>query len=165
MFEVDKPRRFHYEPRFYDPEKERWEALKKKHADEQKRAEFLAAEEQKQAVEDDDLAYFQQRVRDIASDNRKQPSRLGWRDLFRKRKMPTFNPQFHHAPTADTTVNPDSDASDISLTEKYRLSKRQIKIKRRFDMGDTEYMKPVSGSKIILYTFLVFLLVTLILRF
>ena len=32
MFEVEKPRRFHYTPRFYDPEKEKWEALKKKYA-------------------------------------------------------------------------------------------------------------------------------------
>lgn len=163
MFEVDKPRKFHYEPRFYDPEKERWEALKKKHADEQKRNELLsAAEKQPRTAEGDELAYFQQRVRDIESAGRKQSGKLGWRDLFRKREMPKFNPQFH---SADAAPGSTDNADNASLAEKYRLSKRQIKIRRRFDMGDTEYMKPVSGGKIILYTFLVFLLVVLILRF
>ena len=35
MFYTPKPRQFRYKPRFYDPEKERWEALKQKYADEQ----------------------------------------------------------------------------------------------------------------------------------
>ena len=52
-----------------------------------------------------------------------------------------------------------------SLTEKYRQAKRQIKIRRRFDISDTDYMKPVSGTKIILYAFLVFLLLSLVFGF
>ena len=54
---------------------------------------------------------------------------------------------------------------DDTLTEKYRQAKRQIKIKRRFDISDTNYMKPVSGTKIILYCFIVFLLLSLIFSF
>ena len=32
MFYTPKPRQFRYQPRFYDPEKEKWEALKAKYA-------------------------------------------------------------------------------------------------------------------------------------
>ena len=49
MFEVAKPRRFHYEPRFYDPEKEKWEALKKKYAIEKEREESLKRLEEARA--------------------------------------------------------------------------------------------------------------------
>ena len=40
MFYTPKPRQFKYRPRFYDPEKERWEALKQKYADERAAAEM-----------------------------------------------------------------------------------------------------------------------------
>ena len=162
MFEVAKPRRFHYEPRFYDPEKEKWEALKKKYAIEKEREEAL-----KEAVKADsdteggesDLAYFEQRLRSIDREKRRQSSRLTWKDLFRKREMPTFNyqPRFSGSATDGGTL-PD----DGTLTEKYRQPIHKIKIRRRFDISDTNYMKPISGGKIILYCFIVFLLLSLI---
>ena len=68
MFEVEKPRQFHYVPRFYDPEKEKWEALKKKYAIEQESAKKKDAEQPTQDKDgdtEDELAYFQKRVRDI----------------------------------------------------------------------------------------------------
>ena len=56
MFEVEKPRQFHYVPRFYDPEKEKWEALKKKYAAAQeKRDETPNADEQTNGEGDADL--------------------------------------------------------------------------------------------------------------
>ena len=39
MFYTPKPRQFRYQPRFYDPEKEKWEALKAKYALERELAE------------------------------------------------------------------------------------------------------------------------------
>ena len=65
MFEVEKPRRFHYEPRFYDPEKEKWEALKKKYAIEKEKEEFLKEAAKADSSSEDgesDLAYFEQRL-------------------------------------------------------------------------------------------------------
>ena len=144
MFEVEKPRRFHYEPRFYDPEKEKWEALKKKYAIEQeKKASEAADTDKEEGAGDADL------------------------DLFRKREMPTFNyqPRFSGTTTDTTTEKKEDMPVDDTLTEKYRQAKRQIKIKRRFDISDTNYMKPVSGTKIILYCFIVFLLLSLIFSF
>lgn len=168
MFEVDKPRRFHYEPRFYDPEKEKWEALKKKYAIEQEKKEAMeqAADN---GEEKDELAYFEKRVRDLDKEERNQSAKMTWKDLFRKREMPKFNytPRFSGSATATTSEasNAEVSSQDESLTEKYRQAKHQIKIRRRFDISDTDYMKPVSGTKIILYCFIVFLLITLIISF
>ena len=168
MFEVPKPRQFHYQPRFYDPEKERWEALKKKYAIEQEKkateeAEAAPSEEGQRG--ESELEYFEQKVRSLDREARQQSSKLSWRDLFRKREMPTFNyqPRFSGG---STTATPAVEATEEeSLTEKYRQAKRQIKIRRRFDISDTDYMKPVSGTKIILYAFLVFLLLSLVFGF
>lgn len=168
MFEVDKPRRFHYEPRFYDPEKEKWEALKKKYAIEQEKKEAMeqAADN---GEEQDELAYFEKRVRDLDKEERNQSAKMTWKDLFRKREMPKFNytPRFSGSATATASEasNAEVSSQDESLTEKYRQAKHQIKIRRRFDISDTDYMKPVSGTKIILYCFIVFLLITLIISF
>ena len=38
------------------------------------------------------------------------------------------------------------------------VSAHRIKIRRRFDISDSDYLKPISGGKIILYCFLVCLL-------
>ena len=35
MFYIPKPRQFKYQPRFYDPKKERWEELKRKYSETQ----------------------------------------------------------------------------------------------------------------------------------
>lgn len=168
MFEVDKPRRFHYEPRFYDPEKEKWEALKKKYAIEQEKKEAME-QATDNGEEKDELAYFEKRVRDLDKEERNQSAKMTWKDLFRKREMPKFNytPRFSGSATATASEasNAEVSSQDESLTEKYRQAKHQIKIRRRFDISDTDYMKPVSGTKIILYCFIVFLLITLIISF
>ncbi|MBO7576327.1 MAG: hypothetical protein J6T03_02545 [Bacteroidales bacterium] len=168
MFEVEKPRRFHYEPRFYDPEKEKWEALKKKYAIEQeKKANEAADTDKEEGAGDADLDYFERKVRTMDSEKRQRQSKLTLMDLFRKREMPTFNyqPRFSGTTTDTTAEKKENMPVDDTLTEKYRQAKRQIKIKRRFDISDTNYMKPVSGTKIILYCFIVFLLLSLIFSF
>ena len=147
--------------------------MKKKYAIEKEREEAL-----KEAVKADsdtegsesDLAYFEQRLRSIDREKRRQSSRLTWKDLFRKREMPTFNyqPRFSGSATATPAGSSDSATDDGTLpddgtlTEKYRQPIHKIKIRRRFDISDTNYMKPISGGKIILYCFIVFLLLSLI---
>ena len=109
MFYTPKPRQFRYKPRFYDPEKERWDALKQKYADERMIREMEAELEEvsdlsaKPEVSDSDLEYFQQRVREIDSREREKQRGLTWRDLFRKREMPTFNytPRFNSSSDND----------------------------------------------------------------
>ena len=169
MFEVEKPRQFRYVPRFYDPEKEKWEALKKKYAIEQEKKSTDA--EQQEASDagggDAELEYFQRRVRDINYENLKKNSRLTWRDLFRKREMPKFNyqPRFsgEAVPKVDEGISSDVDVQ--RLTDKYWQAKRQIKIRRRFDISDSEYMKPISGTKIVLYGMIAFILLLVIVAF
>lgn len=173
MFEVEKPRRFHYEPRFYDPEKEKWEALKKKYAIEQEKKDALEkAIADNAGEEDDELEYFAQRVRDIDEQRRADAGKITWRDMFRKREMPKFNYQPRFSNGVDTMAAKSEEAqaqntseTDKQLTEKYAFNKHKIKIKRRFDISDTDYMKPISGTKIILYCFIVFILITLIISF
>ena len=163
MFEVEKPRQFHYVPRFYDPEKEKWEALKKKYAIEQEKKNAAANPPTEEGVEGDaELEYFQQRVRDINRQNLAQSSQLTWRDLFRKREMPKFNyqPRFSGSGTGGDAEAGDAEAE--SITNKYIEAKRQIKIRRRFDISDTDYMKPISGTKIIFYVLLAFILILVV---
>ena len=169
MFDVEKPRQFHYVPRFYDPEKEKWEALKKKYAIEQERKKAESAPQEDASANEDgnELEYFQQRVRDIEQEDREKGSRLTWRDFFRKREMPKFNyqPRFSGAttPTADKDENADVEAQQI--VDRYRQPGRQIKIRRRFDISDSDYMKPISGTKIVLYGFIAFILLLIVFAF
>lgn len=147
MFYTPKPRQFHYNPRFYNPEKEKWEALKKKYAD-QAEKETTDKTTDADADASAELAYFQQRVKSLDQEESRQNNRLGWKDLFRKREMPTFNYQ----PRFDGNTNDDAASGDTT-------SKRApVKIKRRFDIESTEYMKPVSGGKILLYVGIVLML-------
>ena len=161
MFEVEKPRRFHYQPRFYDPEKERWEALKKKYAMQQE-AEAARQKASTEGEEEMDLEYFEQRVRTLDRRDREAAGRLTWRDLFRKRQMPIFRYQPRFSGEGVKESRQDEGETGEAIVEKYRPSRNAIKIRRRFDISDPDYMKPVSGGKIILYCFIVFLLVTVI---
>jgi hypothetical protein len=169
MFEVEKPRQFRYVPRFYDPEKEKWEALKKKYAIEQEKKDATEHQSEEGAEDDAELEYFQQRVRDINRENIAKSSQLTWRDLFRKREMPKFHyqPRFSSEALAQTEVQADAenDADAQDLATKYWQAKRQIKIRRRFDISDSEYMKPISGTKIVLYGFIAFILILVIIAF
>ena len=147
MFYTPKPRQFKYRPRFYDPEKEKWEALKQKYADERALREALAESEQGNAGDTDgELAYFERRVRELDREERKG---LTWKDAFRKREMPTFNYQPRFAQSGDT---------EGTGEHLQRFKQRGVKIKRRFDPSDTDYMKPVPAGRIMLYALLVCLL-------
>jgi len=145
LFYTPKPRQFQYRPRFYDPEKERWEALKQKYADEQmakkgeRNAHSLSEGEQNGEV---DLEYFQRRVRELDRSERKK---LTWKDAFRKREMPKWNYQPRFQSTEE-----ESTGEHLS-----HFKKRGVNIKRRFDVSDTDYMKPIPAGRIMLYAFLV----------
>ena len=156
MFYTPKPRQFHYKPRFYDPEKERWEALKQKYADEKALEELRAAtvetcnDTPQQDGDDVDLAYFQQRVREL--DRKEKHKGLTWKDLFRKREMPKFNyqPRFSAAETEGEKLGTGEHIAEFK--------KRGVKIKRRFDVTDPDYMKPMPAGRIMLYALLVCML-------
>lgn len=173
MFEVEKPRRFHYEPRFYDPEKEKWEALKKKYAIEREKEEPAGkATGTEETGTEEGLAYFENRLRDLDRQKREASSRLTWRDLFRKREMPKFQYQPRFNGTAEPVVSPTGTEeaepgvqADDQLVQKYSTPRHKIKIRRRFDISDTDYMKPIPGTKIILYTGIVCLLLAIIFLF
>ena len=162
MFYTPKPRQFRYQPRFYDPEKEKWEALKQKYADERmlREAEETALADLPEEADapvptnqtDDELAYFQQRVRELDREEKRGGKGLTWKDLFRKREMPTFNYQPRFA--TDTVAAPSEDGAERMHNFKQRTSK----IKRRYDIGDKDYMKPIPATRIMLYTLLVCLL-------
>lgn len=164
MFYTPKPRQFHYQPRFYDPEKERWEALKQKYADERALREALEeAESGERRVEsgereaesgkqDADLEYFQRRVREI--DREEKHRGLTWKDMFRKREMPKFRyqPRFQNTESA-------AEGGEQGVGEHIaEFKKRGVKIKRRFDVTDPDYLKPVPAGRIMLYALLVCML-------
>ena len=158
MFYTPKPRQFHYRPRFYDPEKEEWEKLKTKYrlengmplTDEPHKADddITAA-----ASNDDDLEYFQRKVRNIERQDRKKASRLTLSDFFRKREKP----QFHYVSRFDSEGNlvdtPAAQTKDSAV-------KRRIT--RRFDDDDFDRFKPVPAGKLMVYTLLVCILLLFI---
>lgn len=142
LFYTPKPRQFHYTPRFYDPEKEEWEAMKKKYAMKQE-AEARA----KQASEtESEVDYFERRLKEL--DRKEKKSGLGINDLFRKREMPKFNyqPRF-----ANSDATPEQEKQSAEIAQRIRSRK----MSRRFDIEDTEYFKPVSAGKIMLYVMVV----------
>ena len=139
MFFTPKPRQFTYRPRFYDPEKERWEALKQKYADEKAKAEPTKAAD---ASDDSELEYFQRRVREL---DRSEHSKLTWKDAFRKREMPTFNYQPRFADSGEEGTG----------EHLHNFKSGAAKIKRRFDVTDSDYMKPVPAGRIMIYALLV----------
>lgn len=142
LFYTPKPRQFHYTPRFYDPEKEEWEALKKKYAMKQE-AEARA----KQAPEtESEVDYFERRLKEL--DRKEKKSGLGINDLFRKREMPKFNyqPRF-----VNSDATPEQEKQSAEIAQRIRSRK----MSRRFDIEDTEYFKPVSAGKIMLYVMVV----------
>lgn len=142
MFYTPKPRQFHYSPRFYNPEKERWEALKQKYADERKMESEKMNEENGVPVAGNELEYFERRVREL---DREKGRKLTWKDAFRKREMPQWNYQPRFSNEAD-------EGTGEHLNE---FKKRGSMIKRRFDVTDSDYMKPVPAGRIMLYALLV----------
>ncbi len=174
MFETPKPKQFRYKPRFYDPEKERWEALKQKYAD-QKMLDSMGMptctsddEAGQEGVlgtplpdtDDRDLAYFEQRVREL---DREKRSKLTWKDMFRKREMP----KFHYQPRFATGGEPLPKADEGGTAEHLAdFKQRGIKIKRRFGNDDPadNTLKPIPAGRIMLYAMLVTLLLYWIMK-
>ncbi len=156
MFYTPKPRQFHYRPRFYDPEKEEWEKLKTKYRldndlpldDDELRSQSQA---NNQNV-DEDLEYFQRKVKSIERQERQNKQKIGLADMFRKREVP----QFHYVSRFDSEGN----IIDTTATPtKENAVKRRIT--RRFeDDDDFDRFKPVPAGKIMIYTLIVtFLLI------
>ncbi|MBR3960482.1 MAG: hypothetical protein IKJ81_10645 [Bacteroidales bacterium] len=156
MFYTPKPRQFHYRPRFYDPEKEEWEKLKTKYRidndlpldDDELRSQSQANDQNV----DEDLEYFQRKVKSIERQERQNKQKIGLADMFRKREVP----QFHYVSRFDSEGN----IIDTTATPtKENAVKRRIT--RRFeDDDDFDRFKPVPAGKIMIYTLIVtFLLI------
>ena len=136
---IPTPRQFHYEPRFYDPKKERWEELKR-----QKEAEQLLAEAENGGIDgkvsdidttgDATLEYYQRRIAELESDERRKSRKLTWKDMFRKREMPTFNYKPRFNTETQTLVGNPPDTATERVEE---VKQRNIRIKRRFDVNRT----------------------------
>ena len=151
MFYTPKPRQFHYEPRTYDPKKEEWEALKRKYAAKEAETETAQPTVEQSALQADELAYFENRVKQLDRKEKQAAQKFGWKDLVRKREMPKFNYQSRFGNgTTETT------AASTNGAEKRKM-------KRRFDISDSDYMKPVSAGKIMMYALVATLLLIWIL--
>lgn len=137
MFYTPKPRQFHYNPRYYDPEKEKWEAIKKKYHYGEEKSEKAESEFDSDA----ELAYFENRLRQIDRQEKRSSEALGIKDLFRKRKMP----EFHYTPRFK------EDGSQVETPRLIQQPKTKVKIGHRFDVEDENYMKPMPAGKIMMY--------------
>lgn len=175
MFYTPKPRQFHYTPRLYDPEKEEWEKLKTKYRLERglpldDEARKIVAEENDQTPEtndsqdvttprkeysktaeiDDELAYFQRKVKELDAEKRRESNKLTLNDLFRKREKP----QFHYVSRFDENGNLKEEVDPRSNDN--TVPKRRIS--RRFEDGEDDRFKPVPAGKIMISVLAVALL-------
>ena len=159
MFYTPKPRQFRYQPRFYDPEKERWEMLKMKYAIEHGNASTETADDSEllnlSDMQDKEMEYFVRRVREFDREERKKKSGLTWKDMFRKREMPKFNYQPRFSASGEQSVERGEHGTGEHIAA---FKKRNMKIKRRYDIADKDYMKPMPAGRIMLYAMLVCLL-------
>lgn len=158
MFYTPKPRQYHYKPRFYDPEREDWELLKAKYNLDENGNPRTPIEEKtatvandQQATEDQDLEYFQRRLREIERKEREEKQKIGLADLFRKRERP----QFHYVSRFDENGNLKETTSSTNGSVKKRIT-------RRFDEDEMDRFKPVPAGKIMVYTLLVCVLLYLV---
>lgn len=166
MFYTPKPRQFHYKPRFYDPEREDWENLKKKYnlddpttAEEAKQSTVantentgLQSDAETNNAGNSDLEYFQRRLREIDRQERQKKEKMSVADLFRKRERP----QFHYVSRFDENGNLiEKPAATKESTVKHRIT-------RRFDEDEMDRLKPVPAGKLMVYTLLVCVLLYLV---
>lgn len=175
MFYTPKPRQFQYRPRLYDPKQEELEQLKVKYrleqglpidddamiaqvkAEREAAGETMHAEQNEtgnamQSQSDDDLAYFQKKVRALDKQEREKRSKLTFSDMFRKREAP----KFHYVSRFDENgnlVDTPSQATGEAPT--------QHRIKHRFD-NDDDGFKPVPAGKIMLSCIAVLILLLFI---
>lgn|SRR5574344_516477 len=170
LFYTPKPRQFHYEPRLYDPEKEEWERIKKRYnyTDDGKgpknvidtSSDEVASTDSNSIEKDTDLAYFEDKVREMDRKERRAASKFTLSDVFRKREMPKFNYQ----PRFNGTATTESDAPKMSPEGQAIMERmRKRKMGRRFDIEDADYYKPIPAGKIMMYGVVVFLLLLWIL--
>ena len=125
LFYIPKPRRFNYQPRFYDPQKERWEALKAKYADGQQASATSGLQE-------GELEYFEEKVRQLERNDKHKNRGLTWKDAFRKREMP----QFHYTPRFSSGATETVEEKPTDTFERIdEARQRKIRIKRRFDLS------------------------------
>ncbi len=164
MFYTPKPHRFQYTPRLYDPKKEEQELLKTKYRlqqglpidDEAMRAHVKAEEQARQAASaadaDEELAYFQQKVRDHERQERQKRNKLSFKDIFRKRETPKFRYTSRFDANGNL-VEPAAKAAEASPEPR--------RIRHRFDTDD-DGLQPVPAGKIMLTSLAVILLLLFI---
>lgn len=117
MFYVPKPRQFNYRPRFYDPRKERLEALKRKYAP------------NPEGATQEEVEYFEQRVRELEEEGNVKHSKLTWKDMFRKRKMPKFEYKSRFL-TEEGTM---SEKPETAMEHVQQFKEEHTRIRRRLD--------------------------------
>ena len=152
FFYTPKPRQFNYSPRFYDPEREKFEDLKAKYKLKNNYDEIPQSESE-------DLAYFQAKIKSF--DMNKRSSGFSAAGLLKKKEMPKFNykPRFAQSSetsTDNTVENKDAVSSidQISYTKKISF-RRPIAYDRE---DESPIAEQVPTSKIIVYGIVIVIL-------
>lgn len=158
FFYTPKPRQFRYQPRFYDPEQEKFEELKNKYK-------LTRNYEEKPQGDDDDLAYFQSRVRSFDRKQRGSDFSLG--SLFRKKQMPTFNYKPRFSQDADVNAETKSTANeggDATIDQLKYAKKISFRRPIAYDYEDeSPIAERMPLSKILVYGTVIILLLLWIL--
>lgn len=151
FFYTPKPRQFRYSPRFYDPEREKFEELKAKYKLDHNYDDIPTEG-------DSELAYFQSRVR--AFDRKKETEGFGIGSIFKRKKMPTFNykPRFSQDTTENVT-KPETNNSNTSIDQISYTKKISFRRPIAYDYEDeSPIAESMPVSKIIIYAIVIVIL-------
>ena len=146
FFYTPKPRQFKYSPRFYDPEREKFEELRNKYnldTNYEKLSDATA----------DELAYFKSKLKTY--DKKKNSSDFAWSFIFKKKEMPTFNykPRFAENMTEE-------EKNKLTADNKVGYQKK-ISFRRpiAYDYEDESPMaEPIPFSKVIIYAIVIIIM-------
>ena len=155
FFYTPKPRQFSYNPRFYDPEREKFEKLKAQYK-------LKNNYEKIPQTENEDLAYFQSKIKSF--DNKQRNTSIG--NIFKKKEMPKFNykPRFVNGVDTMAETSNESNTTPTSIEQiEYR---KKITFRRPigYDRDDESPMaEPIPASKIFIYATVIIILLLWIL--
>ena len=102
FFYTPKPRQFSYNPRFYDPEREKFEELKAQYK-------LNTNYEEIPQTGNEDLAYFQSKIKSFENKKRSTQTSIG--SILKKKEMPKFNYKPRFVNGVDTMAESSNEAA------------------------------------------------------
>lgn len=157
FFYTPKPRQFSYNPRFYDPEREKFEELKAQYK-------LNTNYEEIPQTGNEDLAYFQSKIKSFEDKKRSTQTSIG--SILKKKEMPKFNYKPRFVNGVDTMAESSNEVAATPTSIDQLEYRKKIAFRRPigYDRDDESPMaEPIPASKIFIYVIVIVILLLWIL--